>query len=416
MAAEGGTEPVVALSWLLLQFAACAAVIARSGYVLSRSADALAEAHGWGRGWVGLALLATVTSLPELSSGISAVAVVGEPNLAVGNALGACVVNLLFLVVVDALQRNQPLYREASSTHLLSAGFGAVMLGFVALSVLTGGRVPAVLHVGLYSPMLLGLYLLALKAVHGQEQRVVADAEGERAVAAPGAPGVAGQIRREWVRFGLAACGVLIAGTWMPDLADDLAQTLGLSRSFIGTVFMAIVTTLPEMAVTLGALRLGALDMGHRQPARQQPVQCRDPGGGRCVLCSRSAARRRGAGARRHCRDGAGDDRPGHHRSGHAAPGAYPAQAQLGQRRPCGDLCRERGTGLSGRGMIAQTHWRAGDVSGSRAAGAHVLGHAGAVAPAARGDRRRADTAYCAGGRSYGSTGSALPGRPWRRP
>jgi cation:H+ antiporter len=126
------------LAWLLLQFAGCAVLIARAGYVLSRSADALAEAHGWGRGWVGLALLATVTSLPELASGISAVAFVDAPNLAVGNALGACVVNLLFLVVVDALQRHQPMYREASATHLLSAGFGVVMLGFVALSLLTG--------------------------------------------------------------------------------------------------------------------------------------------------------------------------------------------------------------------------------------------------------------------------------------
>jgi cation:H+ antiporter len=44
-------------------------------------------------------------------------------------------------------------------------------------------------------------------------------------------------------------------------VADGLGAALGLSRSFVGTVLMAVVTTLPEMAVTLGALRLGALDM-----------------------------------------------------------------------------------------------------------------------------------------------------------
>lgn len=254
------------LAGLLLQFALCAALIARAGYVLSRSADALAEAHGWGRGWVGLALLATVTSLPELASGISAVAWVDAPNLAVGNALGACVVNLLFLVVVDALQRRQPMYREASQTHLLSAGFGVVMLGFVALSLLMGGRVPALMHVGVYSPMLLGLYLLALKAVHGHERLALAGVRGHPAAApaAPAvadAPAVAAQVRREWRRFAVAAAVVLVAGSWLPGVADGLAQALGLSRSFMGTVFMAVVTTLPEMAVTLGALRLGALDM-----------------------------------------------------------------------------------------------------------------------------------------------------------
>lgn len=247
------------LTGLLLQFVLCAVLIARAGYVLSRSADALAEAHGWGRGWVGLALLATVTSLPELASGISAVAFVGAPNLAVGNALGACVVNLLFLVVVDALQRHQPMYREASATHLLSAGFGVVMLGFVAMSLLTGARAPAVLHVGIYSPLLLALYLLALKGVHGHErQAMAAAANGSAAARAPAAPQ---QTRREWRRFGGAALIVLAAGSWLPSVADGLAQALGVSRSFVGTVLMAIVTTLPEMAVTLGALRLGALDM-----------------------------------------------------------------------------------------------------------------------------------------------------------
>lgn len=251
------------LGLLLMQFAACALVIARAGYLLSRSADALAEAHGWGRGWVGLALLATVTSLPELASGISAVTVVGAPNLAVGNALGACVVNLLFLVVVDALQRRQPMYGQASATHLLSAAFGVVMLGFVALSLLTGTAAPAVLHVGVYSPLLLALYLLALRAVHGHERRALAaaSAAADAGTATAREPAAPRHIRREWRRFGLAAVAVLLAGSWLPHSADGLAQALGLSRSFVGTVLMAVVTTLPEMAVTLGALRLGALDM-----------------------------------------------------------------------------------------------------------------------------------------------------------
>lgn len=243
------------LAWLVFQFAGCAVLIARAGYVLSRSGDALAAAHGWGRGWVGLALLATVTSLPELASGVSAVVFVDAPNLAVGNALGACVANLLFLVVVDALQRRQPMYREASATHLLTAGFGVVMLGFVAMSLLTGTRAPAVLHVGVYSPMLVVLYLLALKCTHAHERRACA----VEATAHPLAP--AGPTRHEWRRFGLSALVVLAAGSWLPEVADGLATTLGLSRSFVGTVLMALVTTLPEMAVTLGALRLGALDM-----------------------------------------------------------------------------------------------------------------------------------------------------------
>jgi cation:H+ antiporter len=242
----------------LLQFGLCALLIARAGWTLSHCADRLAGFHGWGRGWVGLALLGTVTSLPELASGISAVAVVGAPNLAVGNALGACVVNLGFLVVVDALQREQPMYRAAAATHVLSAAFGVVLLGLAALAMLAGPRAPAVMNLGLASPLLLGGYLLALRSVQAQGTAVDA---AEAAAVATADPERRRGIRREWQRFAIAAAVVLAAGSALPYAADRVAEAAGWSRSFVGTVFMAVATTLPEMAVTLGALRIGALDL-----------------------------------------------------------------------------------------------------------------------------------------------------------
>lgn len=54
---------VVTLAWLVIQLGVCAVLIARAGFVLSRSADRLAVAYGWGRGWVGLALLAALKTV-----------------------------------------------------------------------------------------------------------------------------------------------------------------------------------------------------------------------------------------------------------------------------------------------------------------------------------------------------------------
>jgi len=236
---------------LALQFLLCAGLIARAGFVLSASADRIAQATGLTGGWVGLALLATVTSLPELASGVSSVVWIEAPNLAVGNVLGACVFNLLFLAVIDALQRRQPMYHHASASHLLAAAFGVVMLGFVAMSLVLGAKAPAMFNVGLYSPALLALYLLALKSVFAHEH-----ADSDRA-----APRDRSTLRRDATRFAVAAAVVLAAGSWLPGLADQLAREMGWSRSFVGTLFMALATTLPEMAVTVSALRLGALDM-----------------------------------------------------------------------------------------------------------------------------------------------------------
>lgn len=244
------------LAVLALQFLLCAVLIAGAGYVLCQSADQIAKATGLTGGWMGLALLATVTSLPELASGISAVTLIDAPNLAVGNALGACVFNLVFLVVIDALQPRQPIYRHASATHLLSAAFGVVMLGFAAMSLLLPAATPAMLHLGLYSPALLALYLLALRSVFAHEQSLRQTPGADATTSGPALP-----LRQQWRRFGLAALVVLAAGSWLPAIADQLAQAMGWSRSFVGTLFMALVTTLPEIAVTLSALRLRALDM-----------------------------------------------------------------------------------------------------------------------------------------------------------
>lgn len=54
-----------------LKFASCAALIGFAGVRLSRYGDAIAQKTGSGGTWIGLVLLATVTSLPELVTGIS---------------------------------------------------------------------------------------------------------------------------------------------------------------------------------------------------------------------------------------------------------------------------------------------------------------------------------------------------------
>jgi cation:H+ antiporter len=47
----------------------------------------------------------------------------------------------------------------------------------------------------------------------------------------------------------------------LPFVATDLANTMGWNKSFVGSLFVALATSLPELAVTLSALRMGALNM-----------------------------------------------------------------------------------------------------------------------------------------------------------
>jgi cation:H+ antiporter len=44
-------------------------------------------------------------------------------------------------------------------------------------------------------------------------------------------------------------------------VAASLAQLMGWQQSMVGTVFVAAATSLPELVVTMAALRLGAVDL-----------------------------------------------------------------------------------------------------------------------------------------------------------
>lgn len=208
--------------------------------------------------WIGVVLLATVTSLPELATGVSAVTVANAPNIAVGDVLGSCVFNLAILVVLDLVHRRESIYTRAGQGHILSAGFGVLLLGFVGFSLLlaqiTDG--PSLAHVGMYSPAIVVLYLLSMRVVFSYEKKQMAAYAEDAAERYPHMT-----LRQAMVRYALAAVVVVGSGIWLPFIGKDIAGLYNWHASFVGTLFIAAATSLPELAVTVSAMRLGALDM-----------------------------------------------------------------------------------------------------------------------------------------------------------
>jgi len=67
--------------------------------------------------------------------------------------------------------------------------------------------------------------------------------------------------RTVYIRFALAAAAVIAAGIWLAFIGDEIGETTGWSDTFVGSLFLAITTSMPELVVTMAALRLGAIDM-----------------------------------------------------------------------------------------------------------------------------------------------------------
>ncbi|HET9905640.1 MAG TPA: hypothetical protein VFQ23_03345, partial [Anaerolineales bacterium] len=123
---------------LWVEFIVCAVLIFWVGSLLSKYGDVIAEKTGLGRAWIGAILIAGVTSLPELASGVSAVAWLNAPNLAAGAVLGSCLFNLALIAMIDLAYQPGRVLAKAQEVHILSGGLGVLMLGIVAMGVLIG--------------------------------------------------------------------------------------------------------------------------------------------------------------------------------------------------------------------------------------------------------------------------------------
>jgi cation:H+ antiporter len=220
-------------------------------------ADVLVQRLGLSATWLGVILLATVTSLPELVTGAAAVTVAGAPDIALGDALGSCIFNLGLLVLLDFMHPSESLYRRASQGHILSAAFGIVLLGVTGLSIVAHAAPwPAAGHMGPYAPVLLVLYLIAMRVLFFYERREIVEHTEEVADRHPGiTAGVAGRRYAAW------SLVVGCAGILLPPVGMQIAVQMEWTQTFVGSLFVAGATSLPELAVTVGALRLGALDL-----------------------------------------------------------------------------------------------------------------------------------------------------------
>ena len=148
-------------------FLGCAAIIFFAGRRLSLYGDLLAEATGLSKGWVGLILMASVTSLPELVVGISSSTIVQSADLAVGDILGSCAFNLGILAVLDAfIPKRQPLFGVASASHMLNSGLSIILISLVGFALFLPYDYTVVPWIGLSSIIFIVVYLVSIRVIY----------------------------------------------------------------------------------------------------------------------------------------------------------------------------------------------------------------------------------------------------------
>jgi cation:H+ antiporter len=151
----------------------------------------------------------------------------------------------------------EPLSARAHQGHVLTAGMGIFLLGLVTISFHFGHQMPSLGWVGVHSIVLVFLYLGAMRLVFSYERRRVA--EFVELVEYKGHGEMSG--KRAAVMYALNAAFIVAAATYLPYLGEEIARSTGLGQSFVGTILIAASTSLPEIVVSVAALRMGAIDM-----------------------------------------------------------------------------------------------------------------------------------------------------------
>jgi cation:H+ antiporter len=246
-----------------LTFVCSAVVIVLAGTRLSRYGDEIAELTGLGRLWIGVVLMSTATSLPEVFTTVSA-GWMNAPDLAAGDLFGAGMSNMLTLGLIDLMHRPKRVWQQAALGHTLTATLAMLLTGLAAFFVLLPVNVTHV-GVGLGSLILFILYVLGMRLVFRQED--MDRRQREQAVVVEGAIakqdilGRRAELRRAVIGFSLGALALLAAAPFLAWSAERIAEETGTSATFIGTSLVAITTSLPELVTAVAAVRLGAFDL-----------------------------------------------------------------------------------------------------------------------------------------------------------
>lgn len=244
------------MTGLILQFVLLALLIVGAGSLLATSADRIGRLTGMGSTLAGFLLLAVATSLPELVIGCNA-AWIGAADLAIGDLLGSSIYNLLILGTIDLIHRSPVrILSFVSAAHALTASTSIVLTGIVLISILLPHEFE-ILGIGPGAWLIFASYVMSVRLVYF-DQRVAQQAASSEA-ATDLLEGMS--FRRSVGVFTLATVVVVFCGPLLTHVAERLAVETGLGGTFVGTAFMALTTSLPEIITTFAAVRMGAFEM-----------------------------------------------------------------------------------------------------------------------------------------------------------
>ncbi len=242
-------------------FIGAGVLILMVGTWLAGLADRFADRTGMGEAMTGTVFLGLVTSLPGLTTSITA-AIDGRPSLAISNALGGIAVQTAFLGLADiSYSRANLEHAVASVQNMMQIVLLAILLSMVLLAFSSPELTVA--HVHPVSPAILlvagfGIFIIyrsgkepMWQPSHTRETVAdVADESNEQ----ENLPLLA-------LKLAVASLAVILAGVVVARTTGNIVDQTGMSEVVAGALLSGVVTSLPELVTSIAAVRRGALTL-----------------------------------------------------------------------------------------------------------------------------------------------------------
>jgi len=254
-----------------LRLLLAAAVVIAAGSRLGGYGEVFARKLGLGHALVGLILMAFATAMPELVTSVSAASVQSAPNLCMGNCFGSIFFNISILALLDIVIGKESLFHRVALKMAVSGAVSIVVIcvfmASMAVELAAPGATPAPLAVGAGSLAAAVAYMLGAWLIKRTDEAaalnvlVPKEAGGAEGAAEEGGDGDGPSLGLAVVKYLIAVALILWAGLNLSRGGDDLAAKYGLGKSFVGSIFLAVSTSLPEVAATVGMVWRGHRDM-----------------------------------------------------------------------------------------------------------------------------------------------------------
>ncbi len=224
-----------------------------SAIKLSTYADMISRQTRIGGMLAGTLLLAVATSLPELTATVSA-AVIGNADIAIGNGLGSVIFNFLVLFLLDLYFRKHRLFLRVSDNHF-HTGLLSLVLGGVAGLAIYFQSDQSYIGIGQTSWVIAAVYFIGISLISLKQRN-----DKKKEVEVPEKEGTM-SLRKVIALFVFYAGIIFFSGSGLSISGDWMASTTGISATVVGSLLIAMATSLPDAVGVYVALRKANINL-----------------------------------------------------------------------------------------------------------------------------------------------------------